>query len=46
MLVDEARRIIGTDADEFSDEEIEKLIRDVDFLTDIAIEQFEQQNQV
>jgi hypothetical protein len=44
MSVVEAREIMGVDADKFSDEEIEKLIGDLDFLAGMAIKRFDEKH--
>ena len=42
MSVKEARKIMGMDAAKFSDDEIEKLINDLDSLAGMAIKQFKE----
>lgn len=40
MSVKEARKLLGTDAQALSDEEIRKILDDLDFLAQMAIRKF------
>jgi len=44
LSVKEARKILGKDAQKLSDEEVAKLIDDLDFLAKHAIKQFKEKN--
>jgi len=44
MTVKEARKIMGKDAEKFTDEEITKIIDDLDFIAGMAIKDFKSKN--